>query len=67
MIRLSLTTSAREELRDVTAEVRAAVRERGWRDGALLLHCPHTTGAVTINTYPHFTPQKSIFTDLPSS
>lgn len=49
MISLSVSTARREEMRDVTAEVRRAAREQGWRDGAVLLHCPHTTGAVTIN------------------
>lgn len=49
MVVLTLQTRQREEMRDVTAEVRAAAREHGWRDGAILLHCPHTTGAVTIN------------------
>lgn len=46
---LQIKTSEREELVDITAEVGSLVREKGWQDGVLLLFCPHTTGAVTIN------------------
>ncbi|WFS62190.1 secondary thiamine-phosphate synthase enzyme YjbQ [Pseudodesulfovibrio thermohalotolerans] len=46
---LEIRTREREELIDVTGAVRKAVRENGWTDGALLLYCPHTTGAVTVN------------------
>ncbi|EGB15248.1 protein of unknown function UPF0047 [Pseudodesulfovibrio mercurii] len=46
---LEIRTHDREELLDITPAVRRAIRENGWSDGALLLYCPHTTGAVTIN------------------
>ncbi|THB65119.1 MAG: YjbQ family protein [Desulfovibrio sp.] len=46
---LSVPTSSREELVDITSRVAALVKDKGWRDGAVLLYCPHTTGAVTIN------------------
>ncbi len=46
---IQVTTRAREELVDITGAVRRAVSENGWSDGALLLYCPHTTGAVTVN------------------
>lgn len=46
---LDIRTTEREELVDVTGAVQALVRARGWTDGALVLYCPHTTGAVTIN------------------
>ncbi len=46
---LRIRTGTREELVDITSEVKALVREKGWQDGMLLLFCPHTTGAVTIN------------------
>ncbi|OIQ49500.1 hypothetical protein BerOc1_01425 [Pseudodesulfovibrio hydrargyri] len=49
MIQLQVGTHAREEMLDITPAVRRAVRENGWSDGALLLYCPHTTGAVTVN------------------
>ncbi len=46
---LRLTTREREVLVDVTAAVREAVHANGWQTGAVLLYCPHTTGAVTVN------------------
>lgn len=48
MIQLQVPTHAHEEMLDITPAVRQAVRENGWTDGALLLYCPHTTGAVTV-------------------
>ena len=64
MVVLTLQTRQREEMRDVTDLVRAAVREHGWRDGAILLHCPHTTGAVTINEGADPDVQRDILTTL---
>lgn len=46
---LQIKTGQREELVDITSRVRQLVRDKGWRNGVLLLFCPHTTGAVTIN------------------
>ena len=46
---LSIRTSEREQLIDITREVQNLVNAQGWQDGMLLLYCPHTTGAVTIN------------------
>ncbi len=46
---LHIKSSSREELVNVTLQIQSLVREKGWRDGMLLLFCPHTTGAVTIN------------------
>ncbi|MDY7000299.1 MAG: secondary thiamine-phosphate synthase enzyme YjbQ [Thermodesulfobacteriota bacterium] len=46
---MSIKTSTREELVNITSQVQKLVREKGWSDGALILWCPHTTGAVTIN------------------
>jgi len=46
---LKIRTREREELMDVTSMLRSMVHANGWTDGALLLYCPHTTGAVTIN------------------
>ena len=34
---------------DVTREIRNAVAEAGVRNGCVLVYCPHTTAAVTIN------------------
>lgn len=46
---IQVRTFEREELLDITAAVRKLVTGNGWSDGALLLYCPHTTGAVTVN------------------
>ncbi|UZP67033.1 secondary thiamine-phosphate synthase enzyme YjbQ [Desulfovibrio mangrovi] len=46
---LSIRTAEREQLIDITREVQNLVNAQGWQDGMLLLYCPHTTGAVTIN------------------
>jgi secondary thiamine-phosphate synthase enzyme len=47
--RLTLRTERREEMVDITAEVAQAVTALGIDGGAVLLHVPHTTAAVTIN------------------
>lgn len=46
---LVIPTQSREELVNITSAVQDKVRAMGWTDGALLLWCPHTTGAVTVN------------------
>ncbi len=47
--RIRIRTRAREELVDITAEVRAQVRESGVRDGVVHLWSLHTTCALTVN------------------
>lgn len=42
-------TRAQEAVQDITAEVAAAVQALGLRDGLVLLFCPHTTAALTVN------------------
>jgi secondary thiamine-phosphate synthase enzyme len=46
---LSVASTAREAFIDLTAELRALVQAQGWREGAVLLICPHTTAGLTIN------------------
>jgi len=46
---MQVRTNKREEMLDVTLAVSNLIHSNGWSDGALLLFCPHTTGAVTIN------------------
>lgn len=46
---LQVQTHSREEMVDVTRAIRHLISENGWSDGALLLYCPHTTGAITVN------------------
>jgi secondary thiamine-phosphate synthase enzyme len=47
--RLNVKTSTHCEMRDITSEVRAAVKEAGIRSGDVVVFCPHTTAAITIN------------------
>ena len=49
MRQFTLSTTRREELLDVTAEIAQAVRESGLTDGAVLVYSPHTTAGITIN------------------
>ena len=42
-------TSRREELVRLTGALQELVDAKGWRDGALVVYCPHTTAALTIN------------------
>jgi secondary thiamine-phosphate synthase enzyme len=46
---LTVETSARAQMIDITAEVAAAIRKEGVTDGLAVVFVPHTTAAVTIN------------------
>ena len=46
---LTVSTSAKFEVRDITSEVAAAVRESGAHEGLCTVFTPHATAAVTIN------------------
>lgn len=46
---ITIRTRAQDDLADVTADVRAAVRKSGVTRGTCLVYVPHTTAAVTIN------------------
>jgi secondary thiamine-phosphate synthase enzyme len=46
---LTFGTSAAYEVRDLTREVEAVVRESGVKDGLCAVFTPHATAAVTIN------------------
>jgi secondary thiamine-phosphate synthase enzyme len=48
-MRLDIRTSARVEFVDITRQVAQAVSDFAEKDGAVLVFCPHTTAAVTIN------------------
>jgi secondary thiamine-phosphate synthase enzyme len=43
-----IKTTTREEMIDVTALVRAAVKRAGVQEGVAVVFCPHTTAAVTV-------------------
>ncbi len=46
---LQIRTRDREEMLDITGAIRKMISANGWSDGLLLLYCPHTTCAVTVN------------------
>jgi secondary thiamine-phosphate synthase enzyme len=45
----TIQTRKRNELLDITSQVREIVRQRKVRDGLCVVYCPHTTAAITIN------------------
>lgn len=46
---MEITTSKRDELRDITREVQAYVKKIGVQSGIITVYCPHTTAGITIN------------------
>jgi len=44
-----VSTRSRTEMIDITDRVEAAVREAGVQNGSVIVFCPHTTAAITIN------------------
>lgn len=46
---LGVSTRSRTEMVDVTGQVQAVVRDSGIRNGDVVVFCPHTTAAITIN------------------
>jgi len=46
---LRVSTRSRTEMIDITGQVQAAVREAGVLNGDVVVFCPHTTAAITIN------------------
>ena len=49
MEEISLKTTSRTQMIDITPQVTAAVKKSGVVDGLCTVHVPHTTAAVTIN------------------
>jgi secondary thiamine-phosphate synthase enzyme len=47
---IELKSQQRQELIEITDQVREAVRSSGIDAGICLLYCPHTTAALTINS-----------------
>lgn len=44
-----LSTDKRDQMIDVTRQVRQAVQQTGIRDGIAVVYCPHTTAGIAIN------------------
>ena len=49
MERIRLSTHSREEMQNVTGLLRDAVSRHQWKDGVLVVFCPHTTCGITVN------------------
>ena len=45
----TVKTQKRNELVEITDQVRAALKTAGIQNGMCVVYCPHTTAAVTIN------------------
>ena len=45
----SISSRNRNQMLDITSQVRSAVGESGIKTGDVIIHCPHTTAAITIN------------------
>jgi secondary thiamine-phosphate synthase enzyme len=63
---ISVKSSVKEELIDITGQVAAAVSESGVQDGLCFAFAPHTTAAVTINENADPAVKKDIITGLKS-
>lgn len=46
---IKIETESLNQMVDITAEVKAAIRKTGIKDGAFMLFCPHTTAGLMIN------------------
>jgi len=44
-----ISTKSRNEMIDITSQVRSLVGQAGVTDGDVIVYCPHTTAAITIN------------------
>ncbi|MBW2977463.1 secondary thiamine-phosphate synthase enzyme YjbQ [Candidatus Woesearchaeota archaeon] len=49
MEEINVSTNERNELIDITAEVRNIVKKSGVKNGICIVCCPHTTAGITIN------------------
>ena len=50
MIRVDVKTTCTNELVDITSRIQKALDgDGGFRDGVVLIYCPHTTAGITIN------------------
>ena len=45
----SISTKNRNQMVDITSQVRLAVEQSGITSGDVIVYCPHTTAAITIN------------------
>jgi secondary thiamine-phosphate synthase enzyme len=49
MTRFEVKTTARNQLAEITDQVRDAIATSGVKSGLCVVYCPHTTAAITVN------------------
>ncbi len=49
MLTLQVRTHKQFECINITSQVHSLIRDSGVEDGIVIIYCPHTTAAVTIN------------------
>ena len=49
MKKLKITTKSREQIIDITSELKNYINDEKYRSGILLVYSPHTTAAITVN------------------
>ena len=49
LLEVEVSTSSQTELIDITDKVAQGAKQLGMNSGILVIYCPHTTGAITIN------------------
>lgn len=47
--KLSLTTSSRDEMQDISSQVKQIINESKVKQGVVYIYCAHTTAGITIN------------------
>ncbi len=61
---ISINTFKRNELVDITEEVKNIVKESKIQEGICIVYCPHTTAAITINESADPAVQRDILINL---
>jgi len=46
---IKVSTRTRQELVEITSQLRALLKDKGWTSGVLTVYCPHTTAGITVN------------------
>jgi secondary thiamine-phosphate synthase enzyme len=64
MKRLSVPSTRREELVDITSLVRREIEREGIHEGLCVAYCPHTTAGLTVNEHADPSVAKDIMTAL---
>ncbi|MEH7333866.1 secondary thiamine-phosphate synthase enzyme YjbQ [Neobacillus drentensis] len=47
--KFTIKTNQRDQMIEVTYQVREFIKEMNYQEGAVIVYCPHTTAGITIN------------------